>query len=129
MQARCIEGKKFSGYHQTPSRGNVFKLVKFRLEKNSLKYMKNWKTNIWSLDFPQIEISNVFSSVFCASKLVFPDLIHSNLNNSPLHMFSVKLNKFFTSSSAWTGVKKTQFYNFLPKSRFQAFVFHFFHTS
>ena len=33
MQARCIEGKKLSGYNQTVSRGNIFKLVKSQIEK------------------------------------------------------------------------------------------------
>ena len=43
MQACCIEGKKFSGYYQTISRGNFFKLDRVRLKKVSEKQgkMKN----------------------------------------------------------------------------------------
>ena len=33
MQARCIEGKKISGYSQTISKENSFKLVSVRLKK------------------------------------------------------------------------------------------------
>ena len=81
-----------------------------------MAFLKDWILT-------QIEASNVTFLLFFTSETFFSTLTLTSMNNSPLHIFWLQLEKF-TSSSASTLLKKW-FVIFSAKT----FVLYFFRTS
>ena len=51
MRARTKRSIFFFGYNQKMRKGEFFQLIKVRFKKQISEIRKQWKTNVWSLDF------------------------------------------------------------------------------
>ena len=76
MQARVTGTNFVSGYNQSLLKGDLFRLVKIKIENKIFKVRKKWKANVWNLDLSEQMASWFFQKIVFVPLEVTLFLVH-----------------------------------------------------